>query len=263
MRQQFAAAMPLDATTKLGNGRVSVERAEAGAAWAAVEAVDPGHEPSVDLAARSSISLVGDQLVVDIPDSGRLFRRAELAVSFGLPAGSGLSVKGGMVDITVRGGVSTMSAKLGSGDVDIDEATQAVAVKAGQTNVLLGSAGNVAVSTGQGTLRAEHVGMTAFKTGQGTVELGRTDGSVAVKGGSVDLTVREAGPGDVAFVAGAGSASVGVAAGTTVELDLLSGAGDVRCDLPLESSAPAGGAALKLRLKTGSGNLAVAPAAKA
>jgi DUF4097 and DUF4098 domain-containing protein YvlB len=261
MRQQFAVSAALEASTRLGNGRVTVERAEDGVAWAAVEAADSASEASVELAARATISLLGNQLVVDVPDSGRLFRRAELAVTFGLPPQSGLSVKGGMVDVTVRGGVAALAVKLGTGDVDVDEATSAVAVKAGQTNVVLGRAGTVAVSTGQGSLRADDVGVTAFKTGQGTVHLGRTAGAVAVKGGSVDLTVQEAGPGEIAFTAGAGSASVGVAAGTTVELDLLSGAGDVRCDLPLEASAPSGGAALRVRLKTGSGNLSVSPAA--
>jgi hypothetical protein len=147
--------------------------------------------------------------------------------------------------------------------VDIDEATTALTVKAGQTDVRVGTCADVAVTTGQGNLTGERVGTAAFKTGQGTVTLGRTDGAVAAKGGAVDLEIREAGPGDVFFVTGSGSASIGVAAGTTVELDLISGSGDVRCDLPMESSAPVGGAGLKLKLRTGSGNLLVAPAATA
>jgi hypothetical protein len=259
MREQFEVDGALAATAKLGSGRVTVEPSEPGAAWASVEPVDPQHEPSVRLAEQASIRLVDGELRVDVPDTGRLFRKGEVVVAFGLPGQSALAVKGGAVDIGVRGGLNALSAKLGAGDVEIDEATDALAVKAGQTNVRIGTAGNVAVSTGQGSLHAERVGATAFKTGQGDVQLGRTDGAVAVKGGSVDLTLREAGPGDVAFTTGAGSAKVGVAVGTTVELDLLSGSGDVRCDLPMESSAPSGGAGLRLKLRTGSGNLHVAP----
>ncbi|GAC1442488.1 MAG: hypothetical protein NVS3B26_00250 [Mycobacteriales bacterium] len=260
MRQQFHTDGPVEAEVKLGMGRVTAERAATGTTWASVEAVDPGHEPSVRLAERSTITLVGHVLRVDVPDSGRLFRRAEVAVGFGLPADSGLAVKGGSADVTVRGGVAALAAKLGAGDVDVDEA-DAVAVKAGQTDVRIGLGGNVAVSAGQGSLTADRVGTAAFKAGQGSVELGRTDGSIVVKGGSVDLDLRESGPGEVIFQTGSGNATVRVAPGTTVELDLISASGDVRCDLPLESSAPSGGAGLRLRLRTGSGDLRVAPAA--
>jgi hypothetical protein len=263
MREQFTVTHPLEATARLGTGQVTVEPAEAGTAWASVEPVDPGHEPSVRLAEQANITLDGNELRVDVPDTRRQFRRGEVKVAFGLPGRSGLSVKGGMVDVAVRGGLLALSAKLGAGDVEADEVTEGLAVKAGQTDVRLGRAGNVAVTTGQGSLRAERVGPTAFKTGQGDVELGRTDGSVAVKGGSVDLTVHEAGAGDIAFTTGSGSATVGVAAGTTVELDLMSVSGDVRCDLPMESSAPSGGAGLHLKLRTGSGDLRVSPARSA
>jgi hypothetical protein len=75
----------------------------------------------------------------------------------------------------------------------------------------------------------------------------------------VQLDLREAGPGELDFNTGSGSATVGVLAGTTVQLDLMSASGDVRCDLPLESSAPAGGAGLRIRLRTGSGDLLVRP----
>jgi DUF4097 and DUF4098 domain-containing protein YvlB len=261
MRQEFTVDGRIEAGVKMGSGRVDARPAEPGVAWASVEPVDPGHEPSVQLAERASITFVGDQLVVDVPDSGRLFRRAEIAVSLGLPAHSGLSVKAGAADVTVQGGVEALAVRIGAGDVDVDEATSALAVKAGQTDVRVGVAGNVAVSTGQGSLKGERVGTTAFKAGQGSVELGRTDGSIAVKGGSVELEIREAGPGDVAFQTGSGDATIGVAAGTTVEIDMTSASGDVRCDLPLESSAPSGGAGLRLKLRTGSGDLRVSPAA--
>jgi hypothetical protein len=261
MRQDFAVSGPLETDVRLGMGRVDAERADAGSAWASVEPVDPGHEPSVRLAGQATISLDGDRLRVHLPDSIRTFRRAEVAVTLGLPAGSGLSVKGGAVDVRVTGGLEALAVKIGAGDVEIDEATSAVAVKAGQTDVRVGSAGAVAVTTGQGSLTAERVGTASFKTGQGSVELGRTAGAVAVKGGQVDLEIGEAGPGEVAFTTGSGSATVGISVGTTVELDLLSASGDVRCDLPMESSAPSGGAGLRLRLRTGSGDLRVYPAA--
>lgn len=260
MRQDFNTDAALEVDVKLGMGRVDADRADPGQAWATVEAVDPSHAPSVRLAEQASITLDDRRLRVHLPDSGRLFRRAEIAVRLGLPPASTLAVRAGAVDITVAGGLEELSAKLGAGDVTVDEATTSVSVKAGQTDVRVGAAGEVAVATGQGSLTAGAVTHASFKTGQGAVRLGRTTGSVAVKGGSVDLDITDAAGGDVVFTTGSGSATIAVATGTTVQLDLVSASGDVRCDLPMESSAPAGGAALHLRLRTGSGNLRVAPA---
>ena len=261
MRHDFTIDASLDAEVRLGVGRVNAEPADFGTAWASVEAVDPSHAPSLRLAEQATITLDGDHLRVHVPETGRLFRKAEVAVTLGLPPQSDLSVKGGAVDVSVVGGVEALAVKIGAGDVDVDHAAAALAVKAGQTDVRVGLAGSVAVTTGQGSLTADRVADTAFKTGQGSVHLGRSDGAVAVKGGSVDLEIHEAGPGEVSFTTGSGSATIGVATGTTVELDLLSASGDVRCDLSMESSAPAGGAGLRLKLRTGSGDLRVRPAA--
>lgn len=257
--QHFTTHGPLDATVRIGSGQVVVRRGADGAASADVVPVDANHEPSVRLAASAQVRFDDDRLIVAVPEHGRAFRRAEVLVELQLPASSQLVVKAGAATITAHAGLSALEAKIGAGKVDVDDVGDLV-VKAGQVEVVAGSARTVVVSTGQGSLRAGSVGDAAFKTGHGQVELGRTEGRVLVKGGMVDLLVRAAGAGEVTFTGGAGSARVGVVPGTTVQLDLTSGSGDVRCDLPLESSAPTGGAALQLRLRTGSGDLLVTPA---
>jgi DUF4097 and DUF4098 domain-containing protein YvlB len=133
-------------------------------------------------------------------------------------------------------------------------------VKAGDANVTVGSTDKVSFTTGNGKLCAESARDVTFKTGHGQATLGRTSGNVVVKGGSVGLELGAARSGDVTFQTGAGNARVGVVEGTTVQLDLSSALGDVRCDLPVEDSAPAGGAGLKVRLVTGMGDLVVARA---
>lgn len=262
MSQQFSVHGPIEAAVRLGSGEVVVAVAEHGTATAAVRPVDADHEPSVRLAASAEIRLDGALLSVRVPEQGRLFRRGEVVVTLGLPPSSSLSVRGGSVDITVRDGLVGLEAKLGTGDVVIDT-VDAMSVKGGQVDVVVDHAGALVVSTGQGTLRAKHVGDAAFKTGHGQADLGSTDGNVVVKGGAVQLTVREARGGEMYFDAGAGGARVDVQPGTSVQLDMTSGLGDVRCELPLESSAPSGGAGLRLRLRTGSGDLLVRSAAPA
>ena len=262
MAQQFVPQGPVEAAVRMGGGELVVVPAELGSASATVEPLDPDHEPSVRLAASAHVRFDGDRLDIQVPEQGRIFRRGEVRVSLALPPSSSVALKGGAVDVTSTGTLVALEAKLGAGSVR-SEAVDRLVIKAGQVEVDVERAGAVAVSTGQGSLRSPHVGDAAFKTGSGRVELGRTDGSVVVKGGAVDLAVREAAGGEVLFTAGAGSARVSVVPGTTVELDLTSGSGDVRCELPMESSAPAGGAGLRLRLKTGSGDVLVASAATA
>ena len=262
MAQEYVTEGPVEATVKLGSGELRVEPAEPGVARAAVTAVDPGHEPSVRLAAGAQISFDGRHLDVSVPEQGRLFRRGAVRVHLTLPPSSAVALKGGAVDVDVSGRLVGLEVKIGSGTVRA-EGLDGLAVKAGQVDVQVDSAGSAAVSTGQGTLSAGHVGDLAFKAGSGEVRLGRTDGNIAVKGGSVGLEVRAAAGGSIVMNTGSGDAEVSVVPGTTVELDLLSGSGDVRCDLPLESSAPAGGAGLRLTLRTGSGDLLVSSAAAA
>jgi DUF4097 and DUF4098 domain-containing protein YvlB len=264
MSQTFAVEGPLEVSAKLGAGRVEVQPAEPGTAGAWVDPIDPAHEPSVRAAAQAEIRLAGGHLRVDVPEQNRLFRRAQVLVRLALPTGSDLSVKAGAADVTVAGGLRALAVKNGAGAVTVDSA-ESVAVKSGQTDVRVERAGAVAVTTGQGSLRAGRVGEATFKTGLGEVELGRTDGQVSVKGGAVQLRIEAAGAGAVLFDTGAGSATVGVVPGTTVAVDLMSAAGDVRCDVPLDGTGGGGDGepTLRLRLRTGAGDLRVFPTSAA
>jgi len=134
-------------------------------------------------------------------------------------------------------------------------------VKAGDARVVVsGAPRHIMFTTGNGQLTADTAGDVMFKTGHGRATLGRTTGSVMVKGGNVQLDLASAERGEVLFQTGAGSARVGVVEGTSVQLDLQSSLGDVRCDLPMEDGAPSGGADLKVRLVTGLGDVVVARA---
>jgi hypothetical protein len=258
MTQRFTTQGAVKGFVRIPGGTVMVEAAEAGTASAEVLPLDPDHEPSVRLAEQCEVRFDRDRLVVFAPQQGRRLRHGELAVHLALPASSTLSVKGGDVDITVEGGLAALDARIGSGFVRGD-AIDAVSVRAGRVDVQLDAADVVRVATGDGSLTAQHVRDAAFTSGSGQVHLGRTEGRVVVKGGSVDLTVGAAAAGDIALTTGAGGARVSVVAGTTVQVDLISGSGAVSCEMPMQRKGPEGGADLRLRLKTGSGDVHVAP----
>jgi hypothetical protein len=263
MEEQLGLTGPLDVRVKVPSGHIAVTASDAGRAAAAVEPLDPEHEPSVRLASRTAIRLRRDRLDVTVQDAGRGLREGELLVRLSLPAGSRLTVHAGKASISVAGGLESLDASIGAGSVEADRVRQAMTVRAAQCDVALGEAQNASVTTGQGTLRAEQVAGLTFKAAQGEVELGATSGTVRVKGAAVRLVVHAAGPGEIDYQGAAGDAQVAVVAGTAVQLDLTSAVGRVSCDLPHENDRPAEEASLRLRLRTGTGDLLVTSSAAA
>jgi DUF4097 and DUF4098 domain-containing protein YvlB len=114
--------------------------------------------------------------------------------------------------------------------------------------------------SGRTTLRAGSVGDVSLRAGQATVDVQQTSGKVRVKGASVDLDLHEVGSGDVVVETAAGRAGIGVTKGTTVQLDLTSRTGVVRCDIPLEDGPGEPSASLRLKLKSATGDIVVSQA---
>lgn len=257
MEEHLVVAGPLDVRVKVPSAHIAVTAADAGRATAAVEPLDPGHEPSVRLASRTAIRLRKDRLDVTVQEAGRALREGELLVRLALPPGSRLTVHAGKATISVVDGLEALDASLGAGSVDADHVRQGLSVRAAQCDVVVGQAQTTSVTTGQGTLRAERVGDLTFKAAQGEVELGQTCGTVRVKGAALGLVVHAAGPGDLDYQSAAGDARVAVVAGTAVHLDLASAVGRVACDLPHESGTTPARESLRLRLRTGTGDVLV------
>jgi hypothetical protein len=263
MEEQLGITGPLDVRVKVPSAHIAVTAAEAGRATADVEPLDPEHAPSVRLASRTAVRLRKDRLDVTVQDAGRGLREGELLVRLALPAGSRLTVHAAKASISVVDGIDSLDASLGAGSVEADLIRKALTVRAAQCDVVIGEAGSTHVTTGQGTLRAERIGDLSFKAAQGEVELGATSGTVRVKGAALSLVVHAAGPGELDYQSAAGDAQVSVVAGTAVHLDLTSAVGRVACDLPHATGATPARESLRLRLRTGTGDVLVTSTAAA
>jgi hypothetical protein len=257
----FTTDGPLDARLRFHGGTVDVDATGSGPTGATVEALDPSDTRSVEAALAARIDCIGSRLTVDVPGKGKWRGGIQVRISLQLPPLSKLTSESGEVRLHSTGELADLVVRTGSGDVHADEVRDGVDIKAGDATVVVGgSPRRVSFTTGNGQLTAERAHDVMFKTGHGKATLGRTTGSVLVKGGHVALELAAAGSGDIVFQTGGGSAHVGVVEGTSVQLDLQSSLGDVRCDLPMEDGAPAGGSDLKVRLVTGIGDLVVARA---
>lgn len=257
MEEMLGTTGPLDVRVKVASAQILVSPAHEGRATAAVEPLDPEHEPSVRLASHARIRLRKDRLDVTVPEAGRALREGELLVRLALPPGSSLTVHAAKATIGVTGSLESLDASIGAGSVDADSVQQVLNVRSAQCDVVAGQVRTASVTTGQGTVRAEHVGDLSFKAAQGEVDLGATHGTVRVKGAAVRLVVHAAGPGEIDYQGATGDAHVTVVAGTAVHLDLASAVGRVACDLPHARGATPAGESLRLRLRTGTGDVLV------
>ncbi|HET8583378.1 MAG TPA: DUF4097 family beta strand repeat-containing protein [Jatrophihabitans sp.] len=136
--------------------------------------------------------------------------------------------------------------------------------------------GDLRVRFGSGTVKAVHVsGSVQLRSGSGNAQLGEVGGALACGCGNGDLAVRIArGPvrarsgsgsarlaevhGDVDVASGAGEVEIGLPAGLNAQLDLQSGSGQVRSELPVDDRPGKGtgnGKPIRLRARTGSGDV--------
>lgn len=248
----------LTAKVRLGRGRLEVEPGPDGSASATVTALNPADDSAIAAAERATIDMDGDELVVELPRLDRESSAPEVQIVIVVPVGTDLRVAAGDLEVTAdQLTLGDVRLRMGNGDAHLADCTGAVDVKAGNVSLAVGDAAALTVAAGNADVRAGHVGDAALRSGAGSMHLASSTGRVAAKGGQLELTIASTASGSVDFRTAAGSATIGVAAGTDVQLDLVSAVGDVSCSLPVGSEAPSQGAPLSLRLHTGAGDLRV------
>lgn len=221
------------------------------------------HDLAEQAVRETTISVRGNRLSVRAPKSAPL-RAVALSIVVHAPAGSSLEATCGSADVQVSGAPDRVNVDTGSGDVSVDGASGQVRVKTGSGDLRLGSMRDgVSARSGSGGIEVSSVtGDGALHTGSGDIWLGSVMGDkVTVRTGSGDLTVADAASGLLQLISGSGDLRIGIRQGVTAEIDITSGSGRTRSDLPVSESPPTGGGTvLHLRARTGSGEAVVGPA---
>ncbi len=99
-----------------------------------------------------------------------------------------------------------------------------------------------------------------MQTGSGDVRLGAVTHDMSARTGSGDLTVVDASAGGLELTTGSGQLRVGIHPGVRAELDVSSGSGHARSDLPVGGPPAEGDVSLRVRARTGSGDALVTAA---
>ncbi|HJQ42339.1 MAG TPA: hypothetical protein VJ831_04600 [Jatrophihabitantaceae bacterium] len=229
-------------------------------------------EPRGDaaMAERATVELRGSTLLVSLPRQGGVFdlpifgNRARDAVDIVavVPTGTPVKISTFTAEITTTG-------RLGAADLASGVATIDVEAIDGDLRLRFGS-GKADVGFVRGAVQS--------RAGSGTVHFGEVGGALVSVCGSGDITVdtargpvrTRAGSGDAAlgsvfddvnFVSGSGSVTIGLPAGRSAQLDVTTGSGRVESDLPVEAKSTSTQRPLRLRIRTGSGDIKLVRAA--
>lgn len=203
---------------------------------------------------QTKIEFGGGRLTVRTPHQASL-RGVPVAVSIHAPLGSHLTSRSGSASITVTGQAGRVEAATTGGSIDVEAATGAH-LTTGSGSIRVGESGSgLRARTSSGAVEATAIaGPSSVSTGGGAVWLGAVTDDVLVRTGTGDITIADAASGQLELTTGSGDLRIGVRPGSPAEVDLSSGSGEARGELPLSDERPDGPSALRISGRTGSGS---------
>ncbi len=258
---EFPAPEPVSLEARLPAGSVTV-RAEP-VTTATVTLTSQSGRRGDELIAATTVEFAAGLLTVQVPDRVRLLGNTPLDLVVQLPKASSCTLNAASAEVRCSGEISSLDARTASGDISAELVTGQASISTASGGIELGEVGDtLRVDTASGDVSIGRAGgeVTA-NTASGDLALGVAAGSAKIRTASGDVTIGciMAGRGEVTTVSG--DASIAVAAGIGVYLDLSAMTGDVRSDL--EPADGEGDAALSLHCRSVSGDVHILRAARA
>jgi DUF4097 and DUF4098 domain-containing protein YvlB len=261
----FDTPEPVDLRIRNATGTVTVTAADVATSTVDVRPVgDSGG--ARELAEETGVTLDQGRLTVEVPERRGWISggKQRIAVTVTVPTGSSLTARCASAAVTSTGRFAATTVHSASGQVSLDRTDGPVDVNVASGEIAIAAAGRATVHGASGAIRIDRAtGDIDVDSVSGRIRIGVAEASVRAKVVSGTITVDEASRGEVVVSATSGRVSVGVRRGVTARLDLTSMTGRVRSELPVEDTAPTGGAPLDVRARTLSGDILVAAATSA
>jgi hypothetical protein len=257
----FPLTGPINLLVRLGHGSVTVTARDD--LDRALVRLTPRDKRS-DILDRITVEMRGPTLAVVAPRQGGLgdliggWRKDRDGVDaeIEVPSGTAMKLSTASADVTVSGRSGGADVATGSADIVLDTVDGDLRVRSGSATTRVGMVtGDASVRSGSGDVHLGEVGGSLQSLfGSGDLDVGSVRGTVRSRTGSGDATLGAVW-GDVDLVAGSGRVSVGLPAGLNARLDVTSGSGRVRSELPIDDAPAAGGRPITVRARTGSGDV--------
>jgi DUF4097 and DUF4098 domain-containing protein YvlB len=255
--QEFDCPQPITLNAKVAAGALYVTAEPRDTATVEVKPYDDT-DACRDAAERTVVQLHGDTLSVEAPDQNWRRRNGRVRVEVRLPEDCRLHVKIASADARLTGRYGDCVVDAASGDVEVGHVAGWLRLHAASGDVRVERVdGQLGLDTASGDVTLGYTGGDAtVSTASGDVTLARAEASVRVKTASGDLRLDSVRRGDVRLSSSSGDVEVGVAAGTSVWLDLSTAAGTTRSDLrQLDAEPPSGKPDLSRHVSTASGDI--------
>ncbi|MGH2539386.1 MAG: DUF4097 family beta strand repeat-containing protein [Actinomycetota bacterium] len=275
----FQTPDPISVDLEVGVGDVGIEASARADTIVDVRPTDPTKHADVTAAEQTRVDHTYGHLSVKGPGGWRRWRprrSGSIEVEIQLPAGSRVHAEVGVAAIRCSGRLGEFVAKVGVGDVSLDE-TGAVHLKTGAGDIALERAtGKVDVVTGSGGVRLGRVhGPAVVKNSNGDTWIGEVTGEARVSAANGKISIDRANEGIVAKTANGdvrigeiargaavaqsafGEIEVGVREGVAAWLDLHTRFGEVRNDMDASEDPGRSEDTVEVRATTSYGNIAV------
>jgi hypothetical protein len=268
----FALDGPINLHARVAHGSLTVRAAES--ISEAEVRLSPRKKGS-DIIERTTVEMQGPTLTVTTPRRGGVFdlgvfgggpftARDEVDVTITVPAGTALHLVTYTAPIVVEGRSGSADVATGAAGITLDHVD-----------------GDLRLRFGSGSARTERVtGSAQVRSGSGDASFGQVGGSLVSGCGSGNLDVdavhgkvrSRTGSGsarlgvvysDVDLSSGSGGVEIGLAPGHAAQLNVVTGSGKIRSDLPVDERPRHGSPQIAIRARTGSGDVRLfrAPAA--
>jgi hypothetical protein len=257
---EFPGSEPLDTFIDIASGHVAVVAEPTSISTVELTGLGRGDRLTTDV----QVNFEDGRLEVIGPRRSGLWRGlAGLAVTITVPPGSRCMVRTASADVSCTGDLSDLDAHTASGDIVAAAVRGSAAAQTASGDVRLDGAGTDAeVRTAGGDIRVARTGRDVrIRTASGDVHVGSAGGSVTVQTSSGDVRVGCVSAGQTEVTTVSGDATVGVAAGAGVYLDLSSLTGSVTSHL--DEAAASDEIALAVKCRAVSGDIQIIRAAPA
>ncbi|WP_082975337.1 DUF4097 family beta strand repeat-containing protein [Mycobacterium sp. 1245805.9] len=256
----FATPKPIAVSIEVRNGSVRLVATDRADTVVEVRPRDESRSADVSAAEQTRVDFRDGKLVVSgARRASTHFRDAAVDIDIALPSRSRLHASLGSADLRAEGEFGDVRAASASGNVEVDSVTGkfkgASASGSIAVHVVAGGA-SIATASGDATV-GDLDGDLKFKAASGSLTIDRLSGYVKSRTASGSVDVATAVRGGVSAHASSGDVTVGIAEGTAVRLDIVTGSGVVSSDLEPSDGPQQGDEKFALTVRSGSGDVRI------
>jgi hypothetical protein len=258
--KNFPLDGPISLLARLGYGSITVDAQDG--LTEAVVSVEPRVAGS-DIVDRIAVERRGSVLAIVAPRQGGIFdvlggRRDKDAVDVHVtvPSGTTLKISSFTASVTTHGHSGTTDIAFGSANADLDVVDGDLRLRYGSGTASVDEVtGSVQMRSGGGDARFGRIGGSLDSgRGSGRLEVGFVQGRVRTRSGSGSAVLSSVHD-DIDLACGSGTVEIGLPAGRSARLDVTTGSGRVRSDLPIENQPASKVDPITVRARTGSGDV--------